>query len=110
MKRRLFWLVGIPAAAQIKLDESACFTLRGRCKPANNQCPMCGTMASPFILPPPEKCVTYVSNMPIANGQPFFTEPACPPETKLLFAPYRQNLTRCHHCNNAFWQDAEAAK
>jgi hypothetical protein len=76
-------------------------------KPANNQCPVCGTMAKAYLLPKAEKCYTFVSNMPTSSGWSGIDLPPCPPEWTLVSRPYTQNIACCEHCNNSFWQDAE---
>jgi hypothetical protein len=57
-------------------------------KPANNQCPTCGTMAKAYYEIDPGGSICSD-----ANG----------------ISPCKaQNLARCKHCNAAFWQDAES--
>jgi len=126
MKRRsifayIFGVLGLPALAQqwkecvpdnhLLPDATSTSTLfqpgygivcTEKNKPAlNNQCPVCGTMADPYVR-------QYWTNV-IENCHPDYDNHyivSCdPPPTK---HPYEDtsNLVRCKRCNAAFFQDA----
>jgi hypothetical protein len=121
MKRRNWWMA-LFAPQLVGQEQSTVMTqaeeylasfdnvmgqsIRRRLKPANNQCPVCGTMAKPFTVPKAEKCYHFVSNMP-SFRTPVTDIPACLPEWKLISISSAQNLVRCSHCSNSFVQDAE---
>lgn len=54
-------------------------------KPRNNECPVCGTMATAY-------------RRVFAEGSK--------PWRKITDDP-ADRMTRCYHCNVVFWQDAE---
>ena len=68
------------------LRDSLAYILRKR-KPANGECPVCGTMAEKYEA---ALCANFVI------GE------IAPCDTK--------RLVDCAHCRNAFWQDAEVAR
>lgn len=88
-------------------------------KPANNECPVCGTIAAPFKLPPRSikpTCPTMGDDMGIAPNPPMATgiDPRkifdcslAEPTSAFVSCKYTEKLVRCKFCNNAFWQTAE---
>lgn len=107
MKRRSWWLalVAPQAAAQEKthvmtraeeylasFDSVMGQSLRRRLKPANDQCPVCGTMA------PARKDQTVRDKF----GAPVTIRLPEGGGEVLCW------ITRCTHCNAAFWQDSSA--
>jgi hypothetical protein len=93
--RNLLWLFGFGVAAKAQqwkepIVENHLWTGQNKAK-LNNQCPVCGTMA-PVYKPDRRWCADYAGLTPNTNA------PGC---------DGNQNLTRCAHCNAAFWQDAE---
>ena len=114
MKRRLWLLMPFAAQAQdfeqtkttgetvreVKIERGA----RQKATPikrANNECPVCGTVASPYKRQPQPNCgdITLIS-VDLATSKLVYKS-ACEKPDKVP-----ANLTRCNHCNNAFWQDA----
>jgi len=102
MKRRSWWAaLFFPAVAAQSLP-----TISGTAgrKLANNECPVCWTMAPPYIRSVegltgcgPAECTP--------NGSCFAV---CRPWT-INDLPKSQQV-RCKHCNVAFWQDAVEEK
>lgn len=111
-RRYLLGFLGIGAAGQTinipktKRIPGDGFTVRGNCdgdstsggcfteagatddKPANGECPVCGTMAEPRFIP-------------------YDKDPSYRAVFEIL---YRSKPVRCAHCNAAFWQDSENGK
>ena len=100
MKRRSWWMAlfapqavaqGLTAPSDIG-PSRACTIPRSWCGKAKpNECPVCGTMAKP-----------YVRSVEGMNGACFAN---CLPWT-INDLPKSQQI-RCSHCNVSFWQDAE---
>ena len=67
-------------------------------KPKNGECPVCGTMAPEFKAQPIDASIAT----PAVGVWP-------PPKIQVGYAPgfASTRMTRCAHCNNAFFQDAE---
>jgi len=63
-------------------------------KPANNECPVCGMMAKPLKA-------REVGMKNCVSAAPDSTVIRCEP----VYQKY-EAITRCAHCNVAFWQDA----
>lgn len=73
-----------------------------RVKPKNNECPVCGTMATPFTR---EKWAKDVNSRYACAGTPAgssMCSQATPED-----AP-KSNLIRCAYCSAAFWQDTQS--
>lgn len=73
-----------------------------KAKPENKRCPVCGTLAEPYAVIPEEgvgltDCRTYKEDGSVVVCDPIRIGPA-----------YPSRITRCKHCNAAFWQDAKA--
>jgi hypothetical protein len=73
--------------------------------PLNNQCPVCGQMADPFIRPT-SPVTTYLQDadgnlLTDSNGNFIAVN-----ERQEPYGP-TQNITRCARCNTAFYQDAD---
>lgn len=66
--------------------------------PLNNQCPVCGAMAEPRSF--------WEGGMRTKQCNPPSADPyiVCADQTYYDPGPA---ITRCKHCNAAFWQDAE---
>lgn len=91
--RFLAALFGFGAAAQVPQSSEMAAgmgTAWDKRKPKNNECPVCGTMAEPFHKP------RYWDNYP--SG---FVETGADGRSRPV------DVTRCKHCNAAFWRDAE---
>lgn len=111
---RRWWLAA--AAAQVAvvgqvqtgklISESTGFI---RTKPAPDECPVCGKMAKPYIRVPAYIWPEYDTE---ANEKWLREHPG---ETRTWFYTKDKHgplagdpsaITRCAHCNAAFWQDA----
>jgi len=100
MKRRYLMTGMIPAAmaAQDSLVPCSIPIGHSRCKPRNNECPVCGTMA------PAYKNTRFMKFKPCPgerSGE--LTAIVCADEVPIQ----SENLIRCSHCNTAFFQDGE---
>lgn len=123
MKRRYWWmaLFAPQAVAQENILEEKKAAIRYLDRmakdhfepPVNNQCPVCGMMAKEFVRP-----TTTDSHLTIDREAEAKWAKDHPGESKYWVTiippvptPYGPsfNLTRCKHCNAAFWQDAEGA-
>lgn len=62
-------------------------------KPKNNQCPVCGTMSTPFNR---RKRLEELKADPLCNCNQMKPEEL--PESRMV---------RCRQCSAAFWQDAD---
>jgi len=80
-------------------------------RPANNECPVCGTMAAPYSI---ASVVKARNGMGPCLGSPIgFADvngistihANCVPSTEREIPKSR--MARCAHCSAAFWQDAE---
>lgn len=115
MKRRVWWLAlfapqAVPQQRPLKLDENTVVSERapviafldpknngflGKTTLINNQCPVCGTMASPYKWQPENFCGDSIGIDEFGRAHSLCERPA-----KVI-----PHLTRCEHCNAAFWQD-----
>lgn len=113
MKRLQFMaaLVGMTGVARaqqwkecVSLETtSPLLTCTGKTKTAlNNQCPVCGTLAAPYVRPLTDKNGGFMRNCKPAGE---FLVSCDPPQLTPSGPPER--VTRCKRCNAAFWQDAE---
>lgn len=101
MKRLAFFgalLASIVAWAQMVPDVLAVnLAARRRKKPANGECPACGTMAGPYIRKPgtgaPSTCAGEYPKLP---GNPYCEV-------------WPTITVRCEHCSCRFDQDSENA-
>ena len=84
-RRSMFAIFGVGAAAPAIADE----------KPANGQCPVCGTMAEPYKGEP----VSYTINCTTGFSPTCTFEP--------IYIESGPRITRCAKCNAAFWQESE---
>jgi hypothetical protein len=72
-------------------------------KPKPNQCPVCGTMAEPYVRPTESEY--FDTDTCIADqGNPSFA--VCRQPSKMRRVGPDERVTRCKRCNAAFWQDA----
>lgn len=74
--------------------------------PTPNQCPVCGTMAEPYVRP--TKALAYKS-VPCVPPQPeggLVPSVCIAPSSTARVGPM-ERITRCPRCSAAFWQDAE---
>lgn len=110
MKRRYWWMAMFAPQAVAQQVKACVSKPATRCKPANNECPVCGTMAEEYTRQMQEDVgqdIDYEAEKKWDAENPgktkawMFVRPA----RKYPVGP-RERLTRCKHCNAAFWQDA----
>jgi hypothetical protein len=78
-------------------------TFIGKATPTPNQCPVCGTMAEPYVRPTESEY--FDTDTCIADqGNPSFA--VCRQPSKMRRVGPDERVTRCKRCNAAFWQDA----
>lgn len=110
MTRRLLTFFGLPLAAQVMPTKpivcgpdgcrEALTVIKSR-KPANGECPVCGTVAEKYIWQPDRFCSSSV----IVNADGSLQDTCSPPPSMKRIV-----IVDCAHCRNAFYQDAEVTK
>lgn len=85
-------------AVPCKPDDEECWFPRT----PNGKCPVCGTVAEPFI----PTTSLYCGDSVIFNPATRESMNGCEWDLR----PGQSRITRCLRCNVAFWQDAEKAR
>jgi len=100
MTRKWFLgLLGIGASGQTPVPMSTIKPLRG--KPANGECPVCGTMAEKYLRSKKTECTGVYK----PSGNPWIA--VC--ETREVWDAPATRTVSCAHCRCRFDQDAEEA-
>ncbi len=76
----------------------------------NNQCPVCGTIAEPYVRQMYDEnhglAMNCKGNPNADKNDPSTWWATCDPPKMVAVGPM-ERMTRCKRCNAAFWQDAE---
>lgn len=100
----LLGILGVKASSQVLYQtevKEVAISLK-RIKPQNNECPVCGTMATPFTR---EKWAEDANKRWPCAGTPAGSS-MCSQATPEQ-AP-KSGVIRCEYCNAAFWQDTQS--